>query len=157
MKPHGNALEAKLVFVFGTLKQGFPNFATNRGRRVGDPAQASRYRTQQRYPLYLVGPRHSPWLLDAPGQGAQVLGELYAVSAEVLADMDRLERVQAPDGYVRQRIMVEPVADDGSACGPAREAFVYLKRAEQLDPAEIRLGPLAEYQAAHAALYQPRV
>lgn len=147
---------SRLVFVFGTLKQGFPNFATNQGRRVVDPAQADRYRTQQRYPLYLVGPRHSPWLLDAPGQGAQVLGELYAVSAEVLADMDRLERVQAPDGYVRQRIVVESVADDGLACGSACEAFVYLKRAEQLDPAEIRLGPLAEYQAAHAALYRPR-
>lgn len=156
MKPHGNALETKLVFVFGTLKQGFPNFATNRGRRVVDPAQAGRYRTQQRYPLYLVGPRHSPWLLDAPGQGTQVLGELYAVSAEVLADMDRLERVQEPDGYVRRLIVVEPVAADGCACGPVREAFVYLKRAEQLDPAEIRLGPLAEYLAAHAALYQPR-
>jgi gamma-glutamylcyclotransferase (GGCT)/AIG2-like uncharacterized protein YtfP len=24
-----------LVFVFGTLKQGFPNFAVNNGRRVG--------------------------------------------------------------------------------------------------------------------------
>lgn len=144
-----------LVFVFGTLKQGFPNFATNRGRRVSE-TEAGRYRTQLRYPLYLVGPRHSPWLLDAPGQGAQVQGELYAVSAEVLADMDRLERVQAPDGYVRQRIVVEPVADDGSACGLAREAFVYLKRAEQLDPAEIRLGPLAEYHAGHAALYRPR-
>ncbi len=48
-----------LVFVFGTLKQGFPNFATNRGCRVSE-TETGRYRTQQRYPLYLVGPRHSP-------------------------------------------------------------------------------------------------
>lgn len=48
-----------LVFVFGTLKEGFPNFATNKGvRRGGDFVTASRY------PLYLVGERCSPWLID---------------------------------------------------------------------------------------------
>jgi len=50
-----------LVFVFGTLKQGFPNFATNRGRRVGGT-----FRTLERLPLLLVGQRHVPWLIHSP-------------------------------------------------------------------------------------------
>ena len=54
------------VFVFGTLKEGFPNFATNRGRRI-----AGGFVTVQRYPLYLVGERFSPWLLDAAGRASE--------------------------------------------------------------------------------------
>ena len=55
------------VFVFGTLKEGFPNFATHRGTRVPGV-----FKTRPRLPLYLVGERHVPWLLDLPGQGLQV-------------------------------------------------------------------------------------
>ena len=51
-----------LVFVFGTLKQGFPNAATNRGARW-----PGNFRTEAAFPLYLVGERHVPWLLNAPG------------------------------------------------------------------------------------------
>jgi gamma-glutamylaminecyclotransferase len=43
---------ASRVFVFGTLKQGFPNFHINRGRRV-----AGEFATGLAYPLYLVGER----------------------------------------------------------------------------------------------------
>ena len=50
-------MQEHLVFVFGTLKEGFPNFATNRGARV-----AGSFRTRAAYPLYLVGDRHVPWI-----------------------------------------------------------------------------------------------
>jgi gamma-glutamylaminecyclotransferase len=56
-----------LVFVFGTLKQDFPNFHANRGVRV-----PGNYITAQRFPFYLVGERYSPWLIDQPGLGHQV-------------------------------------------------------------------------------------
>ena len=42
-----------LVFVFGTLKQGFPNFHVNKGRRVGGT-----FRTLERRPLLIVGVRY---------------------------------------------------------------------------------------------------
>ena len=55
-----------LVFVFGTLKEGYPNFATNRGRRIpGD------FVTRERYPLYLMGERFSPWLVSSPAKGSE--------------------------------------------------------------------------------------
>lgn len=132
------------VFVFGTLKDGFPNFHVNRGRRI-----PGRFSTRERYPLYLVGERHVPWMLDTPGLGERVAGELYEVDAEALAAMDRLERVGEPGGYRREAILVL----DGTR---GVEAFAYLKATAELG-SQPRVGPLAEYTAEHARLYRPRV
>ena len=137
--------ERTLVFVFGTLKQGFPNFAINQGQRVGTVC-----RTLQPHPLYLLGPRHVPWMIDAPGSGEQVAGELYAVDTAALAAMDALEGVGRPDGYHRKALQVRG-ADAAVAL-----AQVYMKRADQLVHADVRLGPLAEYTLEHAALYRRR-
>jgi gamma-glutamylaminecyclotransferase len=133
-----------LVFVFGTLKHGFPNFAINQGRRVG-----AAYRTVQPHPLYLMGTRHVPWMIDTPGSGEHVSGELYAVNAAALAAMDELEGVGLADGYHRKAMQVRSDAE-------VMLAHVYMKHAEQLVQADVQLGPLAEYTLAHAALYRRR-
>ena len=135
-----------LVFVFGTLKEGFPNFSTNRGIRV-----PGSFKTVTPYPLYLVGERHSPWLLDEPGAGNCVFGELYRVDLETLVAMDRLERVSEPDGYRRKLLELE--GDERQVLS----AYAYLKQRQHLLPSEIKLGPLREYKNEHAALYRPRV
>ena len=134
-----------LVFVFGTLKAGFPNFAVNQGRRVGTV-----YRTVQPHPLYLMGMRHVPWMIDAAGSGECVAGEVYEVDAAALAAMDELEGVGRPDGYHRKALQVQ--GDDAQVV----MAQVYMKRAEQLVRADVRVGPLAEYTLEHAALYRKR-
>ncbi len=134
-----------LVFVYGTLKQGFPNQAINRGRRVG------RAVTHQLWPLYLVGERRSPWLLDRPGEGLHVTGELYEVDEETLAGMDRLERIAEPDGYRRRTIAVTIPGE-----GAHRGAQVYLKDPALISPGDIKAGPLAEYTPEHAKLYRKR-
>ena len=72
-----------LIFVLGTLKQGCRNFHVNRGRRVGGDVV-----TIAPYPLYGIGPRHLPWLLDRPGQGQPVVGQLFEVDDDTLAAMD---------------------------------------------------------------------
>lgn len=137
------------VFVFGTLKQGFPNHHRNRGRRV-----SGRYRTVEAYPLLLVGERHSPWLVDAPGEGLPVYGEVYELEDAALADMDLLERIDQPDGYRRRELLV---IDEMSS----REQLIqaYLKPVEQylaLPTEEIRSAPLSEYSLTLAASYRPR-
>jgi len=137
-----------LVFVFGTLKDGFPNFAVNRGRRVG-----SVFRTLERHPLLLVGARHVPWLIDSPGLGERVAGELYEVDAAALAAMDELEGVGRPDGYQRRTLRVQAATPGDD---PVVLAQAYLKRAEQVIEADVQLGPLAEYTPVHAALYRRR-
>lgn len=130
--------------MFGTLKEGFPNFAVNKGVRV-----PGAFRTVDRFPLYLVGERHVPWMLDLRGEGERVVGEVYEVDDAAIAAMDQLERVAHLDGYRRVAIRVE---GDGASI----EVFAYLKFAPHLVRSEARLGPIEEYTLDHARLYRSR-
>ncbi len=135
-----------IVFVFGTMQEGYPNFNTNRGVRI-----AGDYRTRQKYPLYLVGERHSPWLIDSPGQGNRIHGQLFKVSSQILQEMDKLERIEAIDGYRRVIIEVENIVD-----AVISEAFVYIKPPEQITAEEIKIGPISRYEDSHARMYRAR-
>ncbi len=130
-----------LLFVYGSLKEGFPNFHVNRGRRV-----PGRFRTVHPHPLYLAN-GHLPCLLAEPGSGHHVIGQLFEVTAEALADMDALERVGEPGGYERVTIAVEAI--DNSGDGPVR-ADVYVQHPERLAVPGTHPGPLAEYTIEHA-------
>jgi gamma-glutamylaminecyclotransferase len=136
------------VFVYGTLKEGFPNFGTNTGTRI-----PGLFVTKDRYPLYLVGERHSPWMINTPGQGKQITGQVFEMSPEVLERIDILQRVSAPDGYQRMEITVR-----SQSAKPEDEllAHAYLKHPRNLTGAAIIAGPLSEYTNEHAALYQKR-
>jgi len=137
------------VFVFGTLKSGFPNHHVNQGEQL-----PGHFVTRSPYPLYLVGARHSPWLIDDPGAGFRVRGELYRIDPEGLQRMDQLERISEADGYRRRNI---ELIDEHS--GNSLNAAVYLKPREQflaLPATAIRCGPHAEYTPDLAALYRPR-
>lgn len=141
-------MSCHLVFVFGTLKAGFPNSDVNSGVRV-----PGTFVTEDRYPFYLVGERHSPWVLNHPGQGLQVAGQLFEVTDAGLEKMDALERVGEPGGYERVRIRVR---EAGLTSTRTVEAFVYLKNPTLFCLGEARVGPLGEYTPAHAALYRKR-
>jgi gamma-glutamylaminecyclotransferase len=134
------------VFIYGTLKSGFPNHAYNHGQRL--PGE---FVTADSYPLFLVGQRYSPWLIDLPGEGSGVIGELYELDEQALAQMDRLERVAKPSGYQRNIIeVIEPMN------GYRYSAFVYMKTAAQLAEAEQVAGPLTCYEQCHAERYRRR-
>lgn len=135
------------VFVYGTLKEGFPNHAHNRGVR-----EAGEFVTVEPYPFYLVGERQVPWLIQCPGEGVPVTGQVYQVDAFVLQLMDDLERVGEPDGYHRNTIVVRHIETSTE-----QPAFVYFKLPGQLNVDEIRDGPLARYDAKHSARYIARV
>ncbi len=135
------------VFVYGTLKQGFPNFSINAGERVGDE-----FVTCEALPLYVVSlptENRAPWLMDQPGEGMRVRGQVFEVDAAALDAMDALELVGDPDGYVRSE--VELVASEGS--GDRFKAYVYLKPAEQLGRCLTREGPFEAYTEALAEGY----
>lgn len=137
-----------LVFVYGTLKEGFPNFARNPGRRV-DGA----YRTQQPYPLYVVqlpNEDRAPWLVDQPGAGHQVAGEVFEVDAASLAAMDAFEEVGLPGGYLRSDIVVEAI----DAPHAMLRVQAYLKLPAQLAAGVLREGPFAAYTHALALGYR---
>jgi gamma-glutamylaminecyclotransferase len=108
----------------------------------------------QRYPLYLVGERCSPWMIDSPGEGHSIVGQVFDVNPSTLEAMDRLERIAEPDGY--RRILIQARARDGADTRPT-DVFAYLKPVDQFDASTAREGPLAEYTLAHAARYASRV
>lgn len=130
-----------MLFVYGSLKEGFPNFPVNAGRRIeGD------YRTACAYPLYLWSGQ-LPCLLPQPGRGVPVRGQLFEVDAAALQAMDRLERVGEPGGYARHTIRVVRTDVAGTA---AVEAFVYMQDPRLLDTPGEHLGPIDDYTAEHA-------
>ena len=134
------------VFVFGTLKEGFPNSSANKGSRV-----AGEFLTSNRYPLYLIGERYSPWLVLSKGEGFQVRGQVFMVDEATLCDIDRLERIHAADGYRRVQM---PVFSEST--NVEMQVFVYVKPPQQLEGLLIQLGPIPEYELKHASLYQKR-
>lgn len=136
-----------LVFVYGTLKEGYPNFHVNRGRRL--PGQ---YETVQAHPLHVVGERWVPWMMLQPGEGLTVVGELYQVDETGLADLDLLEGVGRPQGYQRLPIAVRPRGDDGLE--EVVQAQAYLKRPEQLQGQTVQAGPLHDYTHDLALRYR---
>lgn len=136
------------LFVYGTLKEGFPNHGLNRGRRL-----PGLYRTVLRYPLYVVrlaGEERAPWLVDAPGGGSRVVGQVFEVDAATMQAMDDFEETHLPTGYARVRVDLEPEASPGATL----QASVYLKRPHQLADCLATEGPFAEYTPELAAGYR---
>ncbi len=134
------------VFVFGTLKEGFPNSSANKGFRV-----SGEFLTKNQYPLYLVGERYSPWLVFSKGEGFQIRGQVFMVDEATLSDMDRLERIHQADGYRRVQLLVF-----SESTNEEMQVFVYVKPPEQLEGMLVQLGPIAEYELKHSSLYQKR-
>ncbi|MFT7576831.1 MAG: gamma-glutamylaminecyclotransferase [Alphaproteobacteria bacterium] len=124
------------VFVYGTLKRGYPNahIGMPRATYVGE------YRTVEQYPLVIGGRWFVPNLLNELGVGFQVTGEVYKVDDTVLAELDQLEMVHLPNGYRRLEIAVEPI--DVSA-QPLGDVWTYLRERQDVDG--IHDGPMETY------------
>ncbi len=135
-----------LVFVYGSLKAGFLNAHLNHGVR-----QSGAFRTCERLPLYLLGEGHVPCLVLSLDSGHHVIGEVYEVSAGALAVMDQLERLGRPNGYLRVPIEVETT---DAPVPRTVMAHAYVKLPEQVAGPLQRIGPLAEYTAAHAVHFK---
>ncbi|KAK8713198.1 hypothetical protein V6N13_148420 [Hibiscus sabdariffa] len=100
-----------LVFTYGTLKRGFSNHVLLQDlMRTGDAVFKGTYRTLDKYPL-VCGPYRVPFLLNMPGSGQRVTGELYAVSARGLDRVDELEGTSRGH-YERRPIRLMPAGDE---------------------------------------------
>ncbi|CAN7547977.1 gamma-glutamylcyclotransferase family protein [Neorhizobium tomejilense] len=115
---------AQKVFVFGTLKRGFPLHEQG----LSGATFLGRYRTRKRYPLLIAGPWFAPMMLNEPGTGCQIVGELYEVDDKTIGDLDRLESV-GELGNFRLSIEVEPAEG-----GFPRLALAYMKARELAHP-----------------------
>lgn len=134
------------VFVYGTLKEGFPNFSSNNGERL-----SGEFETVEKYPFYLVGERFSPWFIIDPGKGGIIKGQVFEVTNTALAEMDRLERIDEQDGYKRLVISVKCKA----TCTHFK-TFVYAKPKSLVIQDDIQYQIEGGYTLEHARLYSKR-
>jgi gamma-glutamylaminecyclotransferase len=122
------------VFIYGTLKRGFPLFdkGLEGAEYLGD------VETVEPYPLYVAGAIYGPMMLDRPGEGLHVRGELFEVDEVRLRVLDELEAV-GQKGSFRSVIQIAPVGG-----GAPSTAIGFMKSEEWLDP--LHSGYLADYQ-----------
>uniref|UniRef100_A0A8U7NJZ6 Gamma-glutamylaminecyclotransferase n=1 Tax=Corvus moneduloides TaxID=1196302 RepID=A0A8U7NJZ6_CORMO len=108
------------VFVYGTLKKGQPNYKHMINTAKGLAKFQGRGRTVEKYPLVIAGKYNIPYMLNIPGTGHHVAGEIYSVDEQMLQFLDEFEG--CPDMYQRtlMRIQVPRAAADG-----VLECFVY--------------------------------
>ncbi|SMC09105.1 gamma-glutamylcyclotransferase family protein [Nitratiruptor tergarcus] len=98
------------LFVYGTLKKGLCNhFYLHEATFLGEAI------TLQAYPL-IAPKRWYPYLIDKPGKGKRIRGELYALNLATLKQIDRLE--EHPRYYKRK--VIEILVN-----GKRQEAFTY--------------------------------
>ncbi|KAK7792149.1 hypothetical protein R5R35_000416 [Gryllus longicercus] len=88
------------VFVYGTLKQNEPNHYWILDKSEGFSRFICKAQTVEKYPLIIASRYNIPFLLDVPGQGHHVIGEVYEVDESMLKHLDVLE--EHPDFYVRE-------------------------------------------------------
>ena len=123
------------VFVYGTLKRGFPNHHAI----AEHVSYLGRFRTIEAYPLVVGGRWFSPNLINEPGQGHRVFGEVFETDTQGLELLDRLEGTDHPRGYRRISVIVEEL--HFNACV---DAWAYFKDRKDLDA--ICSEPMDEYQ-----------
>jgi gamma-glutamylaminecyclotransferase len=87
-----------ILFVYGTLKRGGRNYF-----RLADQEFVGEVLTAPRYRVIDLGPH--PGLVRDAANGLAIHGELFAVDARCLAELDAFEGVPGP--FVREQIAVE--------------------------------------------------
>lgn len=128
-------------FTWGTLKAGFPNHDKHKdilGECVGTFETCQPYPLAVPYEACCPNPRCAYThcigaLIDRPGEGAPVTGEVYRVTADDLAQLDEQENYDPddPDGstYIRRSVALQSL--EGK---PAVEGQLYfIADAEQYD------------------------
>ena len=120
-----------VVFVYGTLKRGFPNFDEwmTTCRFVGEAE------TLDAFPLVVGGPWLSPMMIAEPGTGARISGELFEVDDAGLVVLDRLESTHLKNGYERISILATVTGDKDP-----REVWAYVKHRAVIDVIHRQLG-----------------
>ncbi|XP_058526610.1 gamma-glutamylaminecyclotransferase [Ochotona princeps] len=145
-----------LVFVYGTLKRGQPNHKVLLDGTNGSAAFRGHGHTAEPYPLVIAGEHNIPRLLNLPGKGHRVAGEIYAVDKQMLRFLDDFE--QCPHMYQRTELSVRVLQWEGPgpAAPGALQCFVY--STATYAPEWVHLPYLDSYdsEGQHGLRYNPR-
>ncbi|KAM4710650.1 gamma-glutamylaminecyclotransferase C-like isoform 2-T2 [Anableps anableps] len=115
------------VFVYGSLKRGQPNYPHMTDSNNGKAEFLATAVTVQKYPLVIATKYNIPFLLNLPGQGNRVHGEIYEVDEKMLEFLDQFENI--PTMYQRTVVELEikelAHKEEKLSPGSITEAFVY--------------------------------
>ena len=126
------------VFVYGTLKQGYPNNPLLEGSEfLGEAVTVLTYKmVETSFPVIMPDPSGKP-----------VAGEIYTVDDATLARLDELER----EGRSYDRVMIDTMLPlSNGECLPT-QAFIYVGREDRFGEMFAR-GPLYEHANERGAL-----
>ncbi|MEQ2168308.1 hypothetical protein GOODEAATRI_012957 [Goodea atripinnis] len=126
------------VFVYGSLKRAQPNYPQMIDSNNGKAEFLATAVTVQKYPLVIATKYNIPFLLNLPGQGNRVHGEIYKVDEKMLQYLDWFENI--PTMYQRTVVELEinkltELAGEEEKLSPGSimEAFVYSTTTYQPD------------------------
>lgn len=102
------------VFVYGTLKKGEPNHYWLTEEKNGKATYIASGKTSIKYPLVIASRYNIPFLLDQPGVGCNVTGEIYEVNDIMLSNLDFLE--DHPKFYKRREEEIRSTATGNVTC-----------------------------------------
>jgi gamma-glutamylaminecyclotransferase len=126
------------VFVYGTLKRGYPNNAMLEGCEfLGEAVTVLTYKAVT-VPAYKMVGTSFPVIMPDPS-GKPVAGELYTVDDATLARLDQLERERR--SY--DRVMIDATVPLSNGERLTTRAFIYVGREDRFGEIFAR-GPLYE-------------
>eukprot|EP00929_Paragymnodinium_shiwhaense_P072905 TRINITY_DN37006_c0_g1_i1.p1 TRINITY_DN37006_c0_g1~~TRINITY_DN37006_c0_g1_i1.p1 ORF type:complete len:231 (+),score=37.88 TRINITY_DN37006_c0_g1_i1:53-694(+) len=148
------------LFVYGTLKRLFTNHVRYLG--VAEARHGARFAARaeslEKYPLVVRPPSMlpatcGPVLMDKPGTGHRIAGEIFHVDNKCLEAMDILEGVKA--GYYYKKTIKVQLLDKAAASSLGSEEVscisYFFPGKEEL----LALPYTASYSADHHAQYRP--
>ncbi|CAD5111465.1 DgyrCDS776 [Dimorphilus gyrociliatus] len=94
-----------LMFVYGTLKRNQPNYIFNTSAFDGISIFRGKGRTVEKFPLVIATKYNVPYVLDSPGRGNNIEGEVYEIDDKRLKIYDDLELY--PINYNKKQIQVK--------------------------------------------------
>ncbi|XP_069858774.1 gamma-glutamylaminecyclotransferase [Dipodomys merriami] len=143
------------VFVYGTLKRGQPNHRVMLDRAHGSAVFRGHGRTAEPYPLVIAGEYNIPRLLQLPGRGRCVAGEIYEVDEKMLRFLDDFEG--CPDMYQRTAVRVHVLEWEGGARpGDSLRCFVYSTATYAPEWVHLPYHDSYDSEGAHGLRYHPR-
>nr|XP_012607313.1 gamma-glutamylaminecyclotransferase isoform X1 [Microcebus murinus]XP_012607314.1 gamma-glutamylaminecyclotransferase isoform X1 [Microcebus murinus]XP_012607315.1 gamma-glutamylaminecyclotransferase isoform X1 [Microcebus murinus]XP_012607316.1 gamma-glutamylaminecyclotransferase isoform X1 [Microcebus murinus]XP_020145847.1 gamma-glutamylaminecyclotransferase isoform X1 [Microcebus murinus] len=149
------------VFLYGTLKRGQPNHKVMLDGANGSAAFCARGRTLQPYPLVIAGQYNIPRLLNLPGTGRCVEGEIYTVDEQMLRFLDDFEG--CPDVYQRTTVAVRVLRDLGEgrpedtlAADSTVQCFVYSTATHPPEWVHLPFHDCYDSEGQHGLRYTPR-
>lgn len=143
------------VFVYGTLKRGQPNHKVMLDRSHGSAVFRGRGCTVESFPLVIAGEHNIPWLLNLPGKGRCVAGEIYEVDEKMLCFLDDFEG--CPNMYQRTALQVRVLEWEGArGPGDCVQCFVYSTATYAPEWLHLPYHGCYDSEGPHGLRYNPR-